>query len=378
MKFLPVFCTCTAIILIFSGCTPKTTAQRLVSEEKEATITPGTDNERVYMDELQGTLTNFTGNQITVFRDPDSYTFDISQATVECTSGIMWGENISVIYEGQLTDTDTSTVRALKVVDDYHQDKEIKETLLKGKLKSLTNNALILQTKDNKTVTCPITGTEQYFQSGIKAGRKVYIHYKGELKPSADDPNSLYGTYAKVLSVSDTEPLQVPDPTPTPTPNDEKNSKKQKQMRAIIQNLQTNTLTVTAENTDVTLNLNLQKIPCYFEGGAAVGSHVTITYTGDFNGNTTDGMKILGITGESTRNRRDRGISFTVSGEILASTANTLTLATYDGVYITCNIEKASNSSTGGLLTGSAVRITFNPADCRTTNIYTALKIEDA
>ena len=76
MKFLPVFCTCTAIILIFSGCTPKTTAQRLVSEEKEATITPGTDNERVYMDELQGTLTNFTGNQITVFRDPDSYTFD--------------------------------------------------------------------------------------------------------------------------------------------------------------------------------------------------------------------------------------------------------------------------------------------------------------
>ena len=89
-------------------------------------------------------------------------------------------------------------------------------------------------------------------------------------------------------------------------------------------------------------------------------------------------MKILGVTGESTRNRRDRGISFTVSGEILASTANTLTLATYDGVYITCNIEKASNSSTGGLLTGSAVRITFNPANCRTTNIYTALKIEDA
>ena len=162
MKFLPVFCTCTAIILTFSGCTPKTTAQRLVSEEKEATITPGTDNERVYMDELQGTLTNFTGNQITVFHDPDSYTFDISQATVECTSGILWGENVSVVYEGQLTDTDTSTVRALKVVDDYHQDKEIKETLLKGKLKSLTNNALILQTKDNKTVTCPITGTEQY------------------------------------------------------------------------------------------------------------------------------------------------------------------------------------------------------------------------
>lgn len=378
MKFLPVFFTCAAVLLTFTGCTPQSAVQNLIPEEKEATVTPDPDKERIYMDELRGTLTAFNGNQITVFHDPDSYTFDISQATLECASGILGGEKVSVVYEGQLNGTDTGTVHALKVVDDYHEDTELKENILKGTLKNLTANTITVQTRKKKTITCPITGTEQYFQSGIKVGKQIYIHYIGELTPSADNPDVLYGTYTRVLSVSDTEPLKVPDPTPTPAPNEKKKSKKQKQMRAVIHDIQANILTVTAENTDITLNINLKKIPCYFEGGTASGSHVMITYTGDFDGSTTDGMKISGVTGESIVNRRDRGISFTVSGEITASTANTITIATYDGVYVTCNIEKASNESTGGLLTGSSVRITFNPEDSRTTNIYTAIRIEDA
>lgn len=31
------------------------------------------------------------------------------------------GDEISVIYEGQLSNKDTSTVKALKVVDDFHK-----------------------------------------------------------------------------------------------------------------------------------------------------------------------------------------------------------------------------------------------------------------
>ena len=122
----------------------------------------------------------------------------------------------------------------------------------------------------------------------------------------------------------------------------------------------------------------MSSIPCYFSGGIESGSHVSVTYTGDFNGSTLDGITILGITGEVPENLSERSTGFTISGDIAASTSNTITILTYDGMYITCNIEKASNSSTGGLLTGSSVRITFNPANCRTTNIYTALKIEDA
>ena len=107
------------------------------------------------------------------------------------------------------------------------------------------------------------------------------------------------------------------------------------------------------------------------------GSHVTITYTGDFDGGSTEGISILGITGDIPESLSEHGISFTVSGDITASTSNTLTLLTSDSTYVTCNIENASNSSTGGLLSGSSVKITFNPAESRKSNIISALKIED-
>ena len=169
----------------------------------------------------------------------------------------------------------------------------------------------------------------------------------------------------------------MPAPTPTPAPQEGVEIKPENKLRAVIQNIQTNILQVSPENTTNILNLDMSAIPCYFSGGIESGAHVNVIYTGDFNGTTLDGLTILGITGDIPENLSERNTGFTISGEITASTANTITLLTSDGVRITCNTESASNESTGGLLTGSSVKVTFNPADSRQTNIYTALKIED-
>jgi hypothetical protein len=75
---------------------------------------------------------------------------------------------------------------------------------------------------------------------------------------------------------------------------------------------------------------------------------------------------------------KDSRIDFTVSGDIQASTANTITLRTYDGAVVTCNTDNASHSLSNGLYTGASVTVTFNPAISRNSNIYTALKIQDA
>ena len=247
-------------------------------------------------------------------------------------------------------------------------------TLLSGS----DNYSITIRSKGGKTVTFPITGTEQYYQGGIKAGNWVYLHYKGDFGPaSADDPNVLDGSQMKIYSVSDIDPLNVPAPTPTPAPQEGVEIKPENKLRAVIQNIQTNILQVSPENTTNILNLDMSAIPCYFSGGIESGAHVNVIYTGDFNGTTLDGLTILGITGDIPENLSERNTGFTISGEITASTANTITLLTSDGVRITCNTESASNESTGGLLTGSSVKVTFNPADSRQTNIYTALKIED-
>ena len=105
---------------------------------------------------------------------------------------------------------------------------------------------------------------------------------------------------------------------------------------------------------------------------------MTVVYTGDFNGQNLEGITLLGVTGDIPEKLSEREIGFSVTGEITASTANTVTLLTNDGVRVTCRTDRADNTSTGGLLTGSSVKITFDPAASRESNIYTCLKIEDA
>lgn len=378
MKKILVVCIGSLFLITLSGCSLGDVVDRFSDSEDTQIqdINPGST--RVYMDEIRGTLQYFTGNQLTLLSGSDNYVFDISQATLECADGMLCGDAVSVIYEGQLDSTDTGAVRVLKVVDDYHDTSEVKEGTTRGQVQNLTANSITIRSKGGKTVTFPITGTEQYYQGGIKAGNWVYLHYKGDFGPtSADDPNVLDGSQMKIYSVSDIDPLNVPAPTPTPAPQEGVEIKPENKLRAVIQNIQTNILQVSPENTTNILNLDMSATPCYFSGGIESGAHVNVIYTGDFNGTTLDGLTILGITGDIPENLSERNTGFTISGEITASTVNTITLLTSDGVRITCNTESASNESTGGLLTGSSVKVTFNPADSRQTNIYTALKIED-
>ena len=378
MKKTLAICTGTFFLAALSGCAAGDAIDRLVSAGDPAVQEQKETAPRVYMDELNGVLKDFDGSRVTLLHDPDTYTFDVSQADLECEDGMLAGAEISVIYEGQMgDDMDTSKVKVLKVADNYHKENDFKDQVIQGELQALTSNALTVKTKD-QTITFPVTGTEQYYQGGIRKGSPVYVHYKGELTDTGD-PKAPGAAHVKVTSVSDLEPLKVPAPTPTPKPSaDNKDQKPEQQLRTVIRGINLNVLQTGIENSDVTLNIDMSKIPCHFSGGPAIGSHVTVTYTGNFNGTTLEGITVLGVTGEIPENLREHSISFTVSGEIAASTANTITLLTGDGVSLTFLTDGAANSSTGGLLSGSSVKITYNPADCRTANVYPCLKIEDA
>lgn len=379
MKKLSAALFCTVLLFSAAGCGFQNELKNLVSAgdpqvQEEASLAP-----RVYMDEIRGTVKDFTGNHLFIQKDEITYDFDVSQADLECQGGIITGDMINVIYEGRLNGTDTSTVKALKVVDSYHNKTELKEKKTYGQVQGLTENTITLKSRSGKVASYPITGTEQYYQNGIHAGSWVYLHFRGNFgEPLSDDPNLLNARHLRVLSVSDIDPMKVPEPTPTPAPQDQKEQQKEQQLRGVIRGVNMNTLQVSPVHSDTVLKLDMSSVPCHFSGGLSSGSHVKITYTGKFNGTSTEGISILGITGEIPEQLKKSGVSFTVSGEITSSTANTITILSYDGMSLTFLTDTASNSSTGGLLTGSNVKLTFNPADSRASNIYTCLKIEDA
>lgn len=380
MKKLLALCLCIGFTFTITGCSPGTLLDQFLSVGEEPAQEQEEHQPRVYMDEIRGKLQDFTGNQLTIKSDDNMYVFDVSQATLECEGGMITGDEVSIIYEGQLNDTDTSTVRALKVVDEFHKKSQLKDRTAHGQVQDLTANTITIKSKNGKTATYPITGTEQYYQNGIKANNWVYLHFKGKFpETESDNPTVLNASHLKVLSISDIDPLKVPEPTPTPAPPaDGTQTVTEKKLSGIIQDIKLNSLTVLPDGMETPLVFDMSAVPCYFAGGACPGSHVTVTYSGEFNGTTLEGISVLGITGENPDMLNSKQVSFTVTGEILGSTANTITILTYDGAMVTCRTDNARNSSTGGLLSGSSVKITFHPAESRESNIYVGLKIEDA
>ena len=375
------------VLLSLSGCTAGDLIASYTSSQSDSSTvqeTSDTPKQRVYMDEIKGTLQDFTGATLTMASQEQTYVFDVSEATLECEDGMITGDEISVIYQGQLSNDDTSTVKALKVVDDFHKKNQLEERKAYGEVQSLTPNTITIKNKKGKTATYPITGTEQYYQNGIHAGVWVYIHFKGKFASNQNGQgSSLNASHLKVLSISDIDPLTLPDPTPTPDPAQESadESGKEQQLHAVVQNISSNILTIQPTGADTSqnsLNVDLSLIPSYFKGGTAPGSYVTINYKGQYQGNSLEGVTVTSVTGDDPDSLATRNLSYTVSGTIIGHTANTVTLQTGDGATITCFTEGAKDTSTSSMEAGAGICITFDPTKSRESNIYTSIKIQDA
>ena len=390
MKKLLAVCACTVLSLSLSGCSLGTVLEQITStgdvsvEEPSSPESAATEpKSRVYMDEISGTLQDFSGSQLILNKGEASYVFNLSGATLECKDGMITGDEISVIYEGQLSGTDTSTVQTLKVVDEFHRKSKLKKRTAHGQVLSLTANTITLKSKKGKTATYPITGTEQYYQNGIKEGDWVYLHFKGKFPDTSQDSSaSLNASHLKVLSISDLETIVIPDPTPTPPPNPEETpeeaASKEQQFLATIQGVNLNTLQILPAGSSTVQNLDMSSIPVYFKGGIAPGSHVNVTYKGVLQPDTLEGIQILAVTGEDPDTIDDKHISFTVTGVITGSTANTITVQTDDGAVDTFRTEELRNSSEASLEYGDYVQVPFHPSKSKASNIYTAVQIQNA
>ncbi|MDO4519808.1 MAG: hypothetical protein Q4B47_05885 [Eubacteriales bacterium] len=387
MKKISLLCFGVSAILFLSSCSIGRSINNITTQ-KENEQSPAEVKTRVYMDEVHGTLMDFDGTILTLKKDEETFfTFDVSEATLECEGGMISGDQISVIYEGKLNDnsTDTSSVRAIKVTDELHRSEELQERTGHVEVTSLTPNTITVRSKKGNTATYLATSVEQYYQNGISPGLWVYIHFKGSIEQaSPDDPTVFDASHVKVISISDIDPIAVPkdfltiDANVVPTGEAAETSASASTFRAVIQGLNMNTLSILPDGSSQMLNVNLSGIPVYLKGGAAPGSYVTVKYQGQFNGTSLDGIQITGILGDDPDALAERSISSTITGVIIGSTVNTVTVQTNDGTTITCDTQNANNLSTNDLAIGSVISITFNPADSRDSNIFHSITIKDA
>ena len=411
-------------LFAFTGCgrIKDTIQQYLPGSTEKAEITPtvtSAPKERVYMDELKGVLENFDGSYLRILSEDISYVLDLQNASLECGHGMVRGDEISVIYEGQLNGTDTSGMHALKVVDGVHKKSDLTPRLFSGVLKNLTPNTVTVISSNGITVTFPTAGSPQYYANGIKRGGRIYVRYKGVI-PGLDDlkqdsgkntmdelqnadtdgtaedsaaqaevspavPENISATMVKVLSVSNTEAFTPPVPTPTPAgtapAGGEKNpegSPESRLLRGHIQSTANGILYFRPNGSGASLSVNISSVPCYFPSGISISLGANLYYTGEWSEDSLDNFHLISVTGDDTGKMKPSKITSIFSGTIVGSTADTFTIQTGDGALLTCRPGDAPDESTGSLAVGSDVKVTFNPSQNPDSNIYQCLRIRDA
>lgn len=98
---------------------------------------------------LPAQLQNFDGKNLTISSDGETYVFDVSNTRLECKYGVVFSDQVSIIYQGQLSGTDISTISPIKVTDKYHNETPLENRTLKGKVKnSLPTHSLLSQKKE--------------------------------------------------------------------------------------------------------------------------------------------------------------------------------------------------------------------------------------
>ena len=211
-KIFLILC-CVLPLAMLAGCSTSEIMERLPHSDPEESASTE-HKERVFMDKMNGVLTGFDGTDITVSVDDTYYTFDASGATVECARGLIAGDEISIIYEGQLSGADTSQLKVLKIVDELHPQNALQEEILAASLVGLTENTVTFTDEQGRTYTCVSAGAVQYFQNGIVSGLPVTVHYLGTF-PQTESGNAepVPAPLVKILSISDSEPIAAPDLT---------------------------------------------------------------------------------------------------------------------------------------------------------------------
>ena len=373
-RSLFIFALCSSLSL--SACISGSLVDQLAGKDSTPAEEPApSPAARVYMDEISGILTAFDGSSISLRDGKTDYTFDLSGATVECKNGLLYGDEISVIYEGQMNGTQTESVRALKVADVLHRQSELKERKIEGTITAVTPYSLTMTTAKGNTLTCSTIARPVSFRDGIGPGKQVVVHVIGKLHRLAD--NRLDPDLMTVISLSDAEPFQIPEAPQIPNELRKETTEEGAQeavdpaitlqrMRVTLLSSTGQQIVVMPRGSSASITVDLAVTPCYFPGGILPEEEADLYYYGTFNGENLSGVTIDHLRGQDPEKIRASSITSYVRGTVIGKTLDTVTLRTADNILFTFR-----DKTTDPYPVGSEVQVTVNPAASFHTNIYT-------
>lgn len=177
-KTIAVISICALASMTFSACSQKPAPE----ETKETPATKKTEDTTkvTKLSEVDGTLVSFQNSTLTLeSTDKQSLSFPItSKAEITCQN-MLSGDNITVLYEGAISGSDTSKAVVVKVEDKGTPTAKSQEIV--GTVVDASMNTLTIKTNKGNTYSFSTIGAELNYKNGIELGNWIHITYTGTI-----------------------------------------------------------------------------------------------------------------------------------------------------------------------------------------------------
>lgn len=190
-----------AATLIVAAALAGTLAGCSSPDQKEADPQPQHQAAEKQEASIEGTLVSFSGKDLVIESNTQSYTFDVSEATVSAANMVA-GDEIVVHYEGDLDADGTKGVNVTLVEDKGAAPTQQQEQQVVGSLVDMSMNTITVKQNDGTEITFNSSNCEHDFVNGIREGNWVVVTYLGTL-------NGTDGSSVKVVKITDNDPNAV-------------------------------------------------------------------------------------------------------------------------------------------------------------------------
>ena len=149
-------------------------------DQKEADPQPQHQAAEKQEASIEGTLVSFSGKDLVMESNAQSYTFDVSEATVSAANMVA-GDEIVVHYEGDLDADGTKGVNVTLVEDKGAAPTQQQEQQVVGSLVDMSMNTITVKQNDGTEITFNSSNCEHDFVNGMREGNWVVVTYLGTI-----------------------------------------------------------------------------------------------------------------------------------------------------------------------------------------------------
>lgn len=337
---------------------------------------------------VSGTVAAVAMNTLTI-KDNDGRTlsFMTTGAEAHYKNGIQAGNWVTIVYKGEIQGDNAQNVKVISITDDAPNVEEAKNQVTINDADKTVYATTTVHVRDNYSTDANSLGLlntgDGVHETGESSNGWARVDYNGQtgyvyetyLTTDAPQPETQAPeTQAPETQAPEPQPQPETQPAPDePVANPDTFGGEELQMTGILKEATMHIITITSDEDGQDYTFNISDAEVHLSDGLAVGQSLVIKYQGTASSDATT-CSVLNVDGSAMNENNEAPL--TMTGRVIATSMNCVTIGTSDGAEVSFDIEDAQINCADGLQTDDNVTISYT--ENGDSNIHYALSVDDA